>query len=115
MQNRMSLGPGSILLDNFPNVQGPCNEGTQSMKGMKSSRQTTTEPKWYKSKSRAERFQGKPIIVENYRTSFNTSWKGKSEKECIRDFLGGITKPNPRRGYLNCRLCNELIWGPNGK
>lgn len=32
-----------------------------------------------------------------------------------RDFSVAITRPSPRRGYLQCRLCDREVWGPNGK
>lgn len=31
-----------------------------------------------------------------------------------RDFAVAITRPSPRRGYLQCRLCDREVWGPNG-
>lgn len=32
-----------------------------------------------------------------------------------RDFVIAITRPSTRRGYLECRLCESEVWGPNGK
>lgn len=31
-----------------------------------------------------------------------------------RDFAVAITRPSPRRGYLQCKLCDREVWGPNG-
>ncbi|KAI0561074.1 hypothetical protein FGB62_93g021 [Gracilaria domingensis] len=29
--------------------------------------------------------------------------------------LCALTKPSSHRGYVICRLCNALVWGPNGR
>lgn len=30
-------------------------------------------------------------------------------------FLLSLMKPSNQRGYVNCRLCHEQVWGPNGR
>lgn len=32
-----------------------------------------------------------------------------------RDFVIAITRPSTKRGYLECRLCDGEVWGPNGR
>lgn len=32
-----------------------------------------------------------------------------------REFAVAITKRSSRKGYLECKLCDNEVWGPNGK
>lgn len=49
-------------------------------------------------------------------TTASRSLGGRSSPFALRkQFVNTITRASPRRGFLICRLCDEEIWGPNGK
>lgn len=57
---------------------------------------------------------------ENLKSSMVSSLEGSdSDSSAItsarRDFVISITRPATKRGYLECRLCDSEVWGPNGK
>lgn len=116
----MSLGPGSIILNassvsrsNKYQLRFPHESGDKKIieASQHSIHNLTTFPV---SSSDENKKRGK-ILLESYQPTFVMSPKPSTKKMALKSFLNGITRPNPRSGYLNCRLCNELIWGPNGK
>lgn len=121
-ESRMSLGPGSMILWNSHDRTSPMIQGNHFAIPNNTQNSNQKEQNVAASHSRSilehrghGRFYKPKIILENYNPTFEKEVSPKTEREALKSFLAGITKPNPRRGYLNCRLCNDLIWGPNGK
>lgn len=54
------------------------------------------------------------LSTSHSRTHQNIAPESSSIITARRDFVIAITRPSTRRGYLECRLCNSEVWGPNG-
>eukprot|EP00178_Gracilaria_changii_P004322 TRINITY_DN167_c0_g1_i1.p1 TRINITY_DN167_c0_g1~~TRINITY_DN167_c0_g1_i1.p1 ORF type:complete len:237 (-),score=34.95 TRINITY_DN167_c0_g1_i1:791-1501(-) len=58
-----------------------------------------------------------PTLAERPSGSKSEGGTDSSTKMAVKRkaMLCALTKPSSHRGYVICRLCNTLVWGPNGR
>lgn len=118
-EHRMSLGPGSIILSNSCMTIDAVQQHSHQIESngkhdIWKQKQECFDLKTNSITIDQTKRKRETIFLESYHPTFEKNDRPKSKKEITKSFLNGIMRPNRRRGYLNCRLCNELIWGPNG-
>lgn len=112
---RMSLQPGSIILSStwsFSNAN--CDLIFDPEDGLDVTNEFLSSPSFEYSDSEINPAHNQRRTITNDNAS--DPLLTKAELRRIRnEFIKRITFPSPDPGYIRCCLCDQEIWGPNGK
>lgn len=112
---RMSLQPGSIILS--PTFSCYTNDDEMILEpetGWEFTNLFISSPSFENSDSEDNTVHNQ-ITTDAIGNTSNSS-RSKTELRRIRnEFIKQITIPSPDPGYIRCYLCDQEIWGPNGK